>query len=175
MDQHSKIWTIGHSTRSIDEFLEMLKSFSIENLVDVRSLPGSNKFPQYNQDELKKTLEENKIAYTYMKDLGGRRKTSPESTNTIWQNKSFRGYADYMDTKDFEKALKELKSMAKKKNVAMMCAEAVWWRCHRSMIADALKAEDWKVFHIMDVDKETEHPFTKPAKIENGQLVYGKE
>ena len=174
MSATKKIWTIGHSTRTIEEFIAMLKSFSIKTLVDVRSLPGSNKFPQFNQEELKKSLEKEKIKYKYMKSLGGRRKTSPESNNTIWKNKSFRGYADYMETAEFKKALQELKTIALKVNTAMMCAEAVWWRCHRSMIADALKAENWEVFHIMDVEKSTEHPYTQPAKIKGGHLFYGK-
>lgn len=167
------IFTIGHSTRSIEEFVRMLRSFAVEKLVDVRSLPGSNKFPQFNQDALKKSLEENGIAYLYEKNLGGRRKPSAESTNTIWKNKSFRAYADYMETDDFCTALKGLKTLALQSKVAIMCAEAVWWRCHRSMIADALKAENWKVYHIMDVDKSTEHPYTKPAKVKDGKLYYG--
>lgn len=174
MSRSKEIWTIGHSTRSIEEFITMLQSFAIEKLVDVRSLPGSNKFPHFNQDRLKKTLEENGITYLYEKDLGGRRKPSPDSHNTIWKNKSFRAYADYMETQDFAVALEELESMAKQSKIAMMCAEAVWWRCHRSMIADALKAENWKVYHIMDVDKSTEHPYTKPAKVKDGKLFYGE-
>ncbi len=173
MSATKKIWTIGHSTRNIENFIEMLKSFSIKTLVDVRSLPGSNKFPQFNQEELKKSLADVNIQYKYMKLLGGRRKTSPDSKNKIWKNKSFRGYADYMETTAFKKALQELKKIALKENTAIMCAEAVWWRCHRSMIADALKAESWKVFHIMEVEKSTLHPYTKPAKIKNGHLFYG--
>lgn len=167
------IWTIGHSTHPIEEFLEMLKSFSIEVLVDVRSLPGSNKFPQFNQDQLQASLEKEDIKYLYFKDLGGRRSAHKNSKNTIWQNKSFRGYADYMETEQFHQALGELKEIGKTKRTVYMCAEAVWWRCHRSMISDALKAEDWKVMHIMGVDKAIEHPYTKPAKIQNGKLIYG--
>lgn len=113
------------------------------------------------------------IAYCYIKDLGGRRKYHKDSKNTIWRNKSFRAYADYMETKSFDEGLKVLKSLAKEKRTAIMCAEAVWWRCHRSMIADALKAEGWSVRHIMGVDKAMEHPYTKPAKIKNGQVFYG--
>jgi|SRR5690625_283186 len=170
-----KTFTIGHSTRTIDEFIQILKAFDIKTLVDVRSLPGSNKFPHFNQAALDKSLSENGIKYTYAKDLGGRRKPNKDSQNTIWKNKSFRAYADYMETEAFKTALKDLKKISKENATAMMCAEAVWWRCHRSMIADALKAEGWKVFHIMDQKKAMEHPYTKPAKVEDGKLFYGKE
>lgn len=169
----SKIYTIGHSTHEIEEFIEMLRSFLIEVLIDVRSLPGSNKFPQFNQDALEKSLSEKGIKYIYEEGLGGRRKVNPNSVHTIWKNKSFRGYADYMDTDGFKNALKLLKEIAENKNTVYMCAEAVWWRCHRSMISDALKAEGWRVMHIMGVDKATEHPYTKPAEIKNGKLFYG--
>lgn len=144
-------------------------------LVDVRSLPGSNKFPQFNKEQLKITLEDHKIDYFYLKDLGGRRKYKKQSHNTIWHNKSFRAYADYMETDEFDLGLQKLKDLAEQKPTVVMCAEAVWWRCHRSMIADALKAEGWDVEHIMGLNKTREHPFTKPAKIIEGKLVYGKE
>ncbi len=168
-----EIWTIGHSTHSIEEFLEWLAAFSIVRLADVRSLPGSAAFPQFNQDRLRESLEKNGIEYSYFKDLGGRRKYKADSKNTIWRNKSFRAYADYMETIDFKAGLKELKELAGQERTAVMCAEAVWWRCHRSMIADALKAEGWEVRHIMGAGKATEHPYTKPAKIKNGRLYYG--
>lgn len=173
-EKANKIWTIGHSTRDLDVFVEMLQSFSIKQLVDIRSLPGSNKFPQYNQEAFSKSLEKNGIKYSYLKKLGGRRKPSAESTNTIWRNKSFRAYADYMDTDSFSEGLNKLEELAKQENTAMMCSEAVWWRCHRSMVSDKMKSEGWKVMHIMDVGKATEHPYTKPASIVDGKLVYGK-
>ncbi|HLS29950.1 MAG TPA: DUF488 domain-containing protein [Flavobacteriaceae bacterium] len=172
---NNEIWTIGHSTRTFDEFIVMLKSFSIKTLVDVRSMPGSNKFPQYNQDVLQKSLKDNQIDYKYFEDLGGRRKPNPNSKNTIWRNKSFRAYADYMETEEFNDALEKLEKLASKTPVAIMCAEAVWWRCHRSMIADALKAKGWKVTHIMNKNKATEHPYTQPAQVTDGQLKYGEE
>lgn len=169
------IWTIGHSTHPIEEFLGWLSSFTITDLADVRSLPGSNKFPQFNQEQLAKTLKENGITYHYFKNLGGRRKYNADSKNTIWRNKSFRAYADYMETPEFKEALTELKELASSKRTAVMCAEAVWWRCHRSMIADALKAKGWEVEHIMGEGKTTEHPYTQPAKIKKGQLYYGSK
>lgn len=172
---NKEIWTIGHSTRTLDEFIEMLESFSIKTVVDVRSMPGSNKFPQYNQQALQKSLQDRKIDYKYCETLGGRRKPNPASKNTIWRNKSFRAYADYMETEDFADALEKLENLAAKSAAAIMCAEAVWWRCHRSMIADALKANGWKVMHIMNENKTTEHPYTQPAQVVDGQLSYGEE
>lgn len=168
-----QVFTIGHSTHPLEEFLKMLESFSIKTLVDVRSLPGSNKFPQYNQADFAASLKERGITYVYMKDLGGRRPSRKNSTNTIWRNKSFRGYADYMETEAFKKALNQLKALALKETTVYMCAEAVWWRCHRSMISDALKAEGWQVEHIMAPGKAVEHPYTKPATLVEGKLYYG--
>lgn len=173
---HKKtIWTIGHSTRDLDVFLALLHDFDIALLADVRSFPGSRKFPQYNKEELSESLPKNGIEYTHLKKLGGRRKVAPDSHNTIWHNESFRGYADYMETDDFAEGLAELEKLASEKRTAMMCSEAVWWRCHRSMVSDALKVKGWKVLHIMDENKADEHPYTKPAKIVDGELEYGEE
>lgn len=153
----------------------MLKSFSIKTLVDIRSMPGSNKFPQYNQQALEKSLRDNQIDYKYFEELGGRRKPKPNSKNTVWRNKSFRGYADYMETEKFTKALQKLKDWAQESPTVIMCAEAVWWSCHRFMVADALKAKGWEVMHIMNKNKVTEHPYTQPAQVINGQLKYREE
>jgi len=174
-EENKKIWTIGHSTRSLDEFVAMLQSFNIEQLVDVRSLPGSRKFPQFNKENLEKSLPENNIEYTLLEKLGGRRKAKPDSKNTVWRNASFMGYADYMETLPFQEGLETLKKMAAQKRTAIMCSEAVWWRCHRSMVSDALKAQDWEVLHIMGANKEQEHPYTQPAKIVDGKLSYKEE
>lgn len=174
-DPEKQIWTIGHSTHPFQEFVEMLQSAGIEVVVDVRSLPGSNKFPQFNKDALEETLPENGIEYLHLEKLGGRRKTSSDSKNMIWRNKSFRGYADYMETGEFKEGLEELKDLGFDKHTAMMCSEAVWWRCHRSMVSDELKAEGWNVWHIMGVDKVKEHPYTQPAKLLNGKLSYHAE
>lgn len=171
-DDKKTIWTIGHSTRSWEEFLKLLQNFSIECLIDVRSYPGSRKFPHFNKEILEEILPKNGISYLHFRDLGGRRKTNPDSTNTVWRHPSFRSYADYMETSDFKQGILALEEVAREKRVAYMCSEAVWWRCHRSMISDYLKVRGWEVLHIMGENKVTEHPFTAPAKVENGELVY---
>lgn len=168
------VYTIGHSTHSLEEFVAMLKSFQIELVADIRSYPGSRKYPHFNKETLPAALKENKIEYVHLRDLGGRRKVKADSCNTGWRVAAFRGYADYMETDNFKKAIKELEKIASEKRVAYMCAEAVWWRCHRSLVSDYLKHEGWTVLHIMGVEKATEHPYTRPAKIEEGKLVYKK-
>ena len=173
--ENKTIFTIGHSTRTMEEFLDLLFSFDIKILADIRRLPGSRKYPQFDQDNLRKSLEENGIKYIYIEDLGGRRKISPDSKNTTWRNKSFQGYADYMETESFENGVKELEKLALEKNTAMMCSEAVWWRCHRSMVSDYLKAKGWEVLHIMALGKATEHPYTAPARIIGNQVFYSEE
>lgn len=166
------IYTIGHSTRSLEEFLDMLKSFNIKILADIRSLPGSRKYPQFNKENLKISLPENGIIYTHLTDLGGRRRVKKDSKNTRWHNNSFRGYADYMETAEFEKAINNLEKIAVQKPTAIMCAEAVWWRCHRSMVSDYLKTKGWTVLHIMAVGKVQEHKYTAPAEVIDGNLSY---
>lgn len=173
--ENKTIFTIGHSTRTIEEFLELLFSFEIKILADIRRLPGSRKFPQFDQDQLKKSLEENGIEYIYLDKLGGRRKPDPNSKNTTWRNKSFQAYADYMETDAFETGIKELEKIALEKPTAIMCSEAVWWRCHRSMVSDYLKAKGWEVLHIMALGKATEHPYTSPARIVGDKVFYTEE
>lgn len=169
------IYTIGHSTHSLDEFYTMLHSFGIKTLVDVRSFPGSRKFPQFNKENLKISSKENEIEYIHLLDLGGRRKVKKDSKNTRWNNDSFKGYADYMETKEFGNAIMKLEQIANEKNTAYMCSEAVWWRCHRSMISDCLKVKGWTVLHIMGKEKVQEHPYTQPARIVKGHLDYSEE
>ncbi len=169
------IYTIGHSTREFEEFLAMLKNNNIKCLVDVRRFPSSKKFPAYNQDSLRATLSENDIEYIHIEALGGRRKALKDSPNSVWNHPSFRGYADYMETSEFCGAVKVLEKIASTKVTAIMCSEAVFWRCHRSMISDFLKSEKYQVFHIMSTTKFTEHPYTAPAHIENGKLTYHEE
>jgi uncharacterized protein (DUF488 family) len=166
------IWTIGHSTRSFSEFLELLQHNSIKLLVDVRSLPGSRKFPQFNKENLENELPANGIKYQHMIALGGRRKVHKDSKNTAWRNSSFQGYADYMESEEFMEALNQLEEMSASESTCFMCSEAVWWRCHRSMISDALKLDGWEVQHILSLKKLEEHPYTSPATICNGQLIY---
>ena len=170
--QNKVVWTIGHSTRTLEELIEMLRSFKIELVADIRSYPGSRRYPQFNKEALEVSLPENNIQYVHIKKLGGRRKVNPESKNTSWRHVAFRGYADYMETEDFKKGIKELEKIALEQRTAFMCSEAVWWRCHRSMVSDYLKVHGWKVMHIMAVNKEDEHPYTAPAKIVNCELSY---
>jgi uncharacterized protein (DUF488 family) len=167
-----RIWTIGHSTRSIDDFIAILKSFDIAVLADIRSMPGSNRYPHFNQPALDAALHNAGIRYIHMPDLGGRRKARPDSANTAWQNKAFMGYADYMETDQFKQAITTLQQIAEKEKVAYMCSEAVWWRCHRSLVSDYLKINGWTVMHIMDLGKATEHPYTSPARPVQGKLFY---
>ncbi|HLV42217.1 MAG TPA: DUF488 domain-containing protein [Brumimicrobium sp.] len=171
MKEHT-IWTIGHSTRSLEEFVELLKSFNIELLVDIRRFPGSNSYPHFNKDKLEKSMKEHDLEYIHLEDLGGRRKVQPNSQNNAWRLASFQGYADYMETEEFVSELNQLKELATKKSTVIMCAEAVWWSCHRSLVADYLKLEGWNVMHIMGLGKSTEHPYTQPARIEDGKLTY---
>ena len=170
-----KIYTIGHSTHTLEEFTEMLQSFEIQHLADVRGLPGSNKYPQFNKENLEVALSEIGITYTHLPLLGGRRKVHKDSKNTRWHNESFRAYADYMETDDFEKGIAQLIAIAKKETTVYMCAEALWWRCHRSMISDYLKAKGWEVEHIMAIDKEEPHSYTAPARIIGDKVVYYDE
>lgn len=150
----------------------MLETYEIKQLIDVRRFPGSNKFPHFNKENLESTLHENHIDYKHLEVLGGRRKASLDSENTVWRHPSFRAYADYMETSDFKSAIENLEDLASQLPSAMMCSEAVWWSCHRSMISDQLKANGWKVWHIMSLNTKTEHPYTKPAKVKNGKLTY---
>lgn len=169
------IWTIGHSTRTLNEFIQMLKSFQIEVVADIRSYPGSKRYPHFNKEALEVSLPENGIAYIHFRDLGGRRKLAKDSHNTGWEHPAFRSYADYMETGQFETAVKELEQLAGKKRVAFMCAEALWWRCHRSLVSDFLKHKGWIVTHIMRIGVGEEHPYTRPARIIDNKLVYTKQ
>ena len=169
------IYTIGHSTPTIEVFLSMLESFDIKTIVDIRRFPGSRKFPQFSQDNLKIALEEAGIQYIAMLDLGGRRKPNNDSKNTIWKNESFRGYADYMETAAFENAIVKLEEIALKQTTAYMCSEALWYRCHRAMVSDYLKAKGWNVLHIMKIAKFQEHKYTEPARIVDGKIYYSDE
>ena len=184
-----QIWTIGHSTRSIEDFISLLKKNGIELLADVRSLPGSKRYPQFNKETLAESLNVHGLCYEHFPELGGRRKPNADSRNTAWRNASFRGYADYMETQQFHDGIARLLAFARNDGLgspetfrgsetvtpwsaAIMCAEAVWWRCHRSLISDYLKACDIEVTHILDSNKIEAHPFTSAARIVNGELSY---
>lgn len=176
MRQENKtIWTIGHSTHSLEEFIAMLQSSRIQLIADIRNYPGSRRYPHFNKDVLEKFLSQYNIGYVHVRTLGGRRKPNPGSKNTSWRNLAFRGYADYMETADFKTGIEQLEKMAITQRTAYMCSEAVWWRCHRSMVSDYLKAHGWKVMHIMGIGKEEEHPYTSPARIVNDELSYKVE
>ncbi|HKR21132.1 MAG TPA: DUF488 domain-containing protein [Pyrinomonadaceae bacterium] len=167
-----KIWTIGHSTYSEQQFAEILAAHDIKALVDVRMFPGSRRYPQFNKPALSASLENAGIAYQHDVRLGGRRTPRKDSHNTAWQNAQFRGYADHMETEEFKHAVEELLELSSNTRTTVMCAEAVWWRCHRSMIADYLKAAGHEVIHIINEKKTEEHPFTSVARIVDGELSY---
>jgi uncharacterized protein (DUF488 family) len=167
-----KIWTVGHSTRDGEELGQILKSHEIEVLIDVRTFPGSRRYPQFNKAELAGSLSKIRIDYKHEPRLGGRRTPRTDSHNTAWRNAQFRGYADHMETEEFQNGVRELLELSANARVAVMCAEAVWWRCHRSLIADYLKAEGHEVIHIIDEVKTEEHPFTSAARVMDGRLSY---
>jgi uncharacterized protein (DUF488 family) len=171
----TKIWTIGHSTRTIEEFIGALRANGIKLVADVRLLPGSKRYSQFNKEELAGSLREDGIGYEHFPELGGRRKARKDSRNTAWRNESFRGYADHMETAEFANGIARLHQMADRDGAtAIMCAEAVWWKCHRSLIADYLKADAVAVIHIIDATKAEPHPFTSAARIVDGKLSYSR-
>jgi uncharacterized protein (DUF488 family) len=189
-----RIWTIGHSTRAIDDFISLLKENEINLLADVRAWPGSKRYPHFNKEALAESLTAHGIRYEHFPELGGKRKSKPDSRNTAWRNASFRGYADYMETEQFQKGVERLLAFAgsdpesiRGRNerdggeavipcaIAIMCAEAVWWRCHRSLIADYLKARGVEVLHILGANKVEPHPYTSAARIVNGELSYAED
>ena len=171
-----RLWTIGHSTRKIDYFISLLEGNGIKLVVDVRSLPGSKRYPQFNKETLFASLHEVGIRYEHFPELGGRRKPKHNSRNTAWRNASFRGYADYMETEEFRKGADRLVDLANDAGrTAIMCAEAVWWRCHRALVSDYLKARGIEVMHIIDANKSDPHPYTSAARIVDGELSYRAE
>jgi uncharacterized protein (DUF488 family) len=166
------LFTIGHSTRPIDEFVRILKDHGVEEIVDVRSMPKSRHCPQFNADSLDEYLARASIGYTHIQKLGGHRPARKDSINTGWRNASFRGYADYMATPEFSGGLDALIRIARVEQTAMMCAEALPWRCHRSMIADAMIEKGWGVRDIMSSKPSTEHRVTPFLRVVDGQLTY---
>jgi uncharacterized protein (DUF488 family) len=169
------IMTVGHSTRPIDEFLQMLKDHGVKRLVDVRKVPRSRHNPQFNDDELPESLKSAHISYTHMPELGGLRHAQKDSLNTAWRNLSFRGFADYMQTPEFEQGLEQLIEMGAREPVAIMCAEAVPWRCHRSLIADALTARSIPVEDIVGPSRAQPHKMTPFAQVDGPRVTYPAE
>jgi uncharacterized protein (DUF488 family) len=169
------VLTIGHSTRTLQALVEMLHAHGAEHLADVRTIPRSRHNPQFNRDTLPEALRLAGIAYTHMEQLGGLRHARPDSPNTGWRNSSFRGFADYMQTPEFEAGLEKLMQLARREQTAIMCAEAVPWRCHRSLIADALKIRGLQVEHIMSASRTQPHLLTSFAKVAGIHLTYPRE
>jgi len=166
------VWTIGHSTRTAEEFVELLLKNEIGTLVDVRSYPSSRRLPHFNRENLSSLLSQHGIEYRHMPRLGGRRKPNPDSKNIAWNNESFRAYADYMETDEFEAGVNELLELARTNRTAIMCAEALWWRCHRSLISDYLKSIGIAVTHVLGLGKTEPHRYTSAASIVAGELSY---
>jgi uncharacterized protein (DUF488 family) len=165
------VYTIGHSTRSLADFLALLARSNVERLIDVRAFPGSRRHPQFNQDALAGSLREHGIEYLHRPALGGRRRPRPDAPPTAWRNEGFRGYADYMRTPDFHAALDELIERAREQTTVIMCSEAVPWRCHRTLISDALHARGVTVEHILD-SRTSPHVLTSFAVVRNGEVTY---
>jgi uncharacterized protein (DUF488 family) len=166
------IFTLGHSNRTIEEFIALLEINQVDVVVDVRAFPGSRHNPQYKTENLKKDLSKAGISYRHFKNLGGRRRPVEDSPNTGWINKSFQGYADYMRTPEFEEALQRLIKLALKKRIAIVCAEAVPWRCHRNLISDALTARKYRVEHILSPTRNQVHKITSWAKVRGSTITY---
>lgn len=166
------IWTIGHSTRTLDELLAALAPFRIQALADVRRHPGSRRLPWFLREALEASLPAHGIVYRWIPALGGRRRARPDSPNDAWRNASFRGYADHIETPEFSAGLDELLALADQRHTVMMCAELLWWRCHRALIADVLKFRGIEVVHILDDQKIVMHPYTSAARIVDARLSY---
>ena len=152
--------------------MTLLRSHATELVADVRRFPGSRRYPHFNQENLGSVLREHGIDYLHFPELGGRRNAKPASPNSAWRNEAFRGYADYMETEEFRRGIERLLEEARTRRTAVMCAEALWWQCHRSMIADYLKSAGCRVLHILGPQKTEDHRYSQPAQIINGQLTY---
>ncbi len=167
-----KIYTVGHSTRPADEFLAIVRAFRIELVADIRTVPRSRRNPQYDQESLRRFLAEHQVGYVHLPALGGLRHPRKDSPNTGWTNASFRGYADYMQTREFQAAVEDLISRAAQTETAIMCAEAVPWRCHRSLVGNALLVRGIDVEDIMSEKNSKPHKFTAWARVDGLQVTY---
>lgn len=167
-----RLWTIGHSIRPWQAFVAMLREADIEAVADIRRFAGSRRHPQYSADAMAQALPELGIGYLPMPALGGRRRPLPGSPNTAWRSDSFRGYADYMQTVGYQDARDRLAALAREKRTAVMCAEAVWWRCHRALVSDDFKVHGWEVIHLTALGSSEEHPYTTAAQVIDGKLSY---
>jgi uncharacterized protein (DUF488 family) len=169
---HSRLYTVGHSNRTMEDFLSLLKAYRIETLIDVRTVPKSRYVPHFNKETLSASLAAVKIDYLHFPKLGGLRKAKKDSINAGWKNASFRGFADYMQTKEFDEAVDELLSRIDQTTVAILCAEAVPWRCHRSLISDALLIRGVSVEHILAPARLQSHQLTSFARVAGRQITY---
>lgn len=168
----AQIWTIGHSTRSLIELLDMLHAHSVGVLIDVRSYPSSRRCPHFNLENLAREIPVAGIEYTHILDLGGRRRASKTSLNTTWRHPAFRGYADHMETPIFARGVERLESLASDARACYMCSEAWYVKCHRSMISDHLASRNWDVRHINGIGPTKPHSYTQPARVVDGVLTY---
>jgi uncharacterized protein (DUF488 family) len=166
------IFTVGHSTLTLDRFVALLRTAGIEGIADVRRYPGSRRFPWFGAESLADTLPENGVSYLHLPELGGRRSRTPESPNGGWENAAFQGYADWMGTPEFAAGLARLEAAARAAPTAVMCAEAQWWRCHRRLVADALVVRGWRVCHVASDGRMTAHELTPFAVVAGGRLTY---
>lgn len=166
------LWTIGHSTRTIEELLALLQAHGIRMVADVRRFPASRRYPHFNQPALQQSLAESGIGYAHLEAVGGRRESRPDSPNLGWRNAAFRGYADYMQTGPFWQGLAQLMDLATGQRTALMCAEAVPWRCHRLLLSDALSSRGWTVRHILTAEKADPHTMTPFAQVQNDRVLY---
>jgi uncharacterized protein (DUF488 family) len=168
------LWTIGHSSRTLDELLALLAQHDVEAIADVRRFPGSRRQPWFAREALENSLSVHGIAYRWIPALGGRRRPTPDSPNTAWRNVSFRGYADHLDSAEFAGGLSELLDLAARLRTAMMCAEVLWWRCHRALISDVLTVRGIEVVHILDAKHAPIHRYTSAAHVADGRLDYAQ-
>ena len=174
MENARTLWTVGHSTLAWEAFVEMLQGAGIAAVADVRRFPGSRRHPQFGADAMAVALPAAGIDYLPFPDLGGRRRPRPDTRNTAWRNEAFRGYADYMETREYGVARERLAELASRRNTTVLCAEAMWWQCHRSLISDDFKANGWTVLHLQAGGRVQEHPYTGAARIVGGRLDYSE-
>lgn len=172
VEAYKTVFTVGHSTRTLNEFVNLLETYEVTLVTDVRSVPRSRHNPQFNKESLPDSLKLADIKYVHMPDIGGLRRPKSDSLNTAWKNKGFRGYADYMQTKEFTEQLLNLIALARENTIAIMCAEALPWRCHRSLISDALVVRQVKVKHILCTDNIVEHRLSEWAHVEGTKITY---
>ncbi|AXK71606.1 DUF488 domain-containing protein [Lysobacter sp. TY2-98] len=174
MDDRRTLWTVGHSTHPWDAFVALLHQAGIEAVADVRRFTGSRRHPQFNDEAMARALAAIGIDYVPFRDLGGRRRPRPDTHNAAWRNEAFRGYADYLETDEYRHAAERLSGLAALKVTTVMCAEAMWWQCHRALISDDFKSRGWTVLHLQPGGRVQEHPYTAAARIVDGRLTYSE-